>query len=69
MEWISVKDRLPEFPIDRRGYLCRIDLHGFYLYMVLNYALYDKNPHFHHENEIFRVTHWMPLPEPPEAYR
>ncbi len=33
---------------------------------VLNYYAIDPKPHFQHESMGETVTHWMPLPEPPE---
>ena len=68
-EWISVKDRLPEVPIDNRGYICRCKFpdNPYAFYMVLSYFAIDKNPHFQHETlGGMRVTHWMPLPDPPK---
>ena len=75
-EWISVDDRLPEngqevfvayvFPLQHRT----ISKH---FYSASIYYIDDGNglvnrPHF--ENEGFhgmRVTHWMPMPEPPKG--
>ena len=69
-KWISVKDELPEFPINKNGYLCRCVIgenYDFPFYMVLKYYILDVNPHFQHEcNCGLRVTHWTPLPEPPK---
>ena len=66
-EWISVKERLPEKGSD---YLCRCiirDNTEYPFFMVLRYILIDKNPHFQHEcNDGLRVTHWIPIPEPPK---
>ena len=66
MEWISVNDRLPKSPIDKRGYLCIYKIDGWEFYLVANYYLLDENPHFQHESAGVKVTHWMPLPEPPK---
>ena len=64
MEWISVKERLPEKGVDC---LCRCvikDNIEYPFYMVLRYILIDVNPHFQHECDYgLRVTHWMPIPE------
>lgn len=57
-EWISVEERLPERT-------------GKYLVFTYNGRLYigdfidhycDGNPQF----DDYKVTHWMPLPEPPK---
>jgi hypothetical protein len=63
MEWISVKDRLPEkdFKV-----LC---FYSNQYIDVLEYWYDEKeipvffNPPLHSVND---VTHWMPLPEPPK---
>lgn len=66
-KWIPVTERLPEKAAD---YLCRCTVNDFDdmpFYMVLRYIVYDKNPHFQHETKGgMKVTHWMPLPEPPK---
>lgn len=62
MEWISVKDRLPEDIINVLIY--NPELEG-----GVDVAFYDIN-----ENEwcglssyrLIGITHWMPLPEPPK---
>lgn len=67
VRWVSVADKVPE---RARDYLCRcVVLNGedMAFYMVLRYILFDENPHFQHETKCgMRVTHWMPLPEPPK---
>ncbi len=64
-EWISVKDRLPKED-------------GFYLvYIVANFNPENKQMitlyfsglskrFIYGSDEIFTVTHWMSLPEPPK---
>lgn len=68
-EWIDVKDRLP----DKGGnYLCRYGfqrdgcLGDYRTTGCLYYYAYDHRPHWQHESVGLFVTHWMPLPEPPE---
>lgn len=68
-EWIDVKDRLP----DKGGnYLCRYGfqrdgcLGDYRTTGCLDYYAYDHRPHWQHESVGLFVTHWMPLPDPPE---
>ena len=69
-KWIPVTERLPE----KNGeYLCRY-VFGDYcempFYQALHYYAAGERPHFQHELEggspKMKVTHWMPLPEPPQ---
>ena len=62
MEWISVEDRLPK--------ICE-----FYLCLYIDKNVCAVNPiheifyfeyEFFTEDTYWRVTHWMPLPEPPK---
>ena len=62
-EWISVKDRLPEYG----RYLCNVKsmaFRGAFYQAILKY----ENGGFI-EDGIYTdfVTHWMPLPEPPKG--
>jgi hypothetical protein len=59
MKWISVEKEMPEV---RRDVLlwCGWNITGFY----------GNDGQFYTEdkqNVVHMVTHWMPLPEPPEA--
>ena len=58
-DWISVKEQLPEED-------------GCYLVAVKNdhQRRYSKTAWFSHDSWFARqdVTHWMPLPEPPNVY-
>lgn len=59
--WISVKDRLPD---DERRVLvsCRTKKGQ----QSVNLAYY-WNGYWHGQGSMAGVTHWMPLPEPPEV--
>ena len=61
-KWISVKDRLPEANV---LVLCRWDdFEGSYY----GFARYQQHGSWYVANEgMPKVTHWMPLPEPPEV--
>lgn len=63
--WISIKDRLPEPNIHVLVYVKEFD---FYFIAFLNL---DKNKWSEGANgkdfEVFKVTHWQPLPERPKA--
>lgn len=63
--WISVKDRLPERTVPH---------HDVLVYHDLNCGMYIDRAWYSREKNKWRnvlgmnlkVTHWMPLPEPPE---
>lgn len=63
--WISVKDRLPDRTVPPHDVLVYHDLHcGMYI---------DRAWYSHEQNKWrnvlgmnLKVTHWIPLPEPPE---
>ncbi len=59
-EWISVKDKLPEPYVDvlvRRSIGMSVEYIGSGGVWRDGHVYHDKHP----------VTHWMPLPEPPEV--
>lgn len=60
-EWISVKERLPEV---WEHVLAVVGLRG-----IVEAAVYDgvKWKVAWNHDELTDVTHWMPLPEPPEV--
>ena len=65
-EWISVEDMLPTR--DGRYICCYVfGNENRQFFGVLDYYSCDQIPHFQHELGGYgmRVTHWMPLPEPP----
>ena len=65
-EWVSVKDRLPE----KYGkYLCRYVFNESAEYPHIEaISYYPKMTRFQGEGSCgMRVTHWMPLPEPPKG--
>lgn len=68
-DWISVKDKLPE---DERNVLVYYGFDhgdgelGMRFIGVLTYFAFDPQPHFQHASTGLKVTHWMPLPEPPK---
>ena len=58
-EWVSVEDRLPDKPMKCLVYTKRGDCCGYDI-LYYNQGFYSQ-----YDN----VTHWMPLPEPPEVGR
>lgn len=67
-EWVSIKDRLPEFG---RFVVIRIDpspsYPSYYIACIRDSsidAFYDGNSPYDYYNDY--ITHWMYLPEPPE---
>jgi hypothetical protein len=65
-EWISVKDRLPESE-DHEGYcatryLVATDGFGIHLALFLEHEWWAD----YLSKIVIPITHWMPLPEPPE---
>lgn len=65
--WIPVTERLPEKMCQC---VCRYvfgENTEYPFYRVLWYFTVDEKPHFQNEGSMgLRVTHWMPLPEPPK---
>lgn len=66
MEWISVKDRLPE---DGRDvlicYYFKPHLNMRFM-AVSSYFVFDSIPRWQHESIGIVITHWMDLPELPK---
>ncbi len=64
MKWISVKDETPT-----NGYssvLCATEGWDDMIFqLVLDYD-FDYDEWSDHEGNIYKPTHWMPLPEPPK---
>ena len=63
MEWISVEDRLPEGKNQWRSCWWMGKRSGRIPFPVL---FIDGFWQDEHGKEIHNVTHWMPLPAPPE---
>lgn len=60
MEWISVKDRLPDNNDEVLMFICGVHVLG---YVDINGEWYNDVD----EKEFSgSVTHWMPLPDPPK---
>ena len=63
-EWISVKDRLPEEKVNCIVYYQHAyrDNDG---YWAIGFCFYDGEKF--RIDLLYKVTHWMPLPEPPKG--
>lgn len=64
-EWISVDDKLPEFCV---SVLARCFYHGKWKTLVCHTS--KENAGEWYTDEVcqwVKVTHWMPLPEPPKG--
>ena len=63
-EWISVKDRLPEEKVN-----CIVHYKHAYCdnddYWAIGMCFYDGEKF--QLNPAYKVTHWMPLPQPPKG--
>jgi hypothetical protein len=66
-KWISVKDRLPEPYEDVLVCMYLPFRERNKQVVTLSYYLGDDEGYFFEEDTDSRVTHWMPLPEPPEG--
>ena len=74
MEWISVKDRLPEIGHDK-SYPDTSEHILMTNKKIIYYGVYEKFRGGHCfidydgndlEDDGIKITHWMPLPEPPK---
>ena len=64
-KWISVDDRLPEFCI---SVLARCFYHGKWRTLVCHTSREHTGEWYTDEVcQWVKVTHWMPLPEPPKG--
>ena len=63
-EWISVKDRLPEEKVD-----CIVRYQHAYCnndgYWAIGFCFYDGEKF--RIDLAYKVTHWMPIPQPPKG--
>jgi len=68
MEWISVKDRLPEEQ-DSVLLMGNIPLYGD-TWVHIGYYFHTDNTYYCRDmvenNELPNTSHWMPLPKPPK---
>jgi hypothetical protein len=60
IEWISVEDRMPEEGV--HNWVLGYTPYAFYVcaYVKIKGSWHDR------EFQLINITHWMPLPEPPE---
>ena len=69
--WISVEERLPTDEKTVLAYYGFGNCHdgdlGMMFMGTLAYFCFDPDPHWQHASYNLVVTHWMPLPEPPEV--
>lgn len=67
MEWISVKDRLPEVEVEVLVYEPASDCSGIDVaWLVFDVAGKPLFLYAHNATPMPSVTHWMPLPEKPK---
>ena len=63
-EWISVKDRLPKEKVN-----CLVHYQHAYCdnddYWAIGICFYDGEKF--QFNPAYKITHWMPLPQPPKG--
>ena len=64
-EWISVNDRLPEKTLPPKDVLVYHDLEcGMFIDRA--WYSYDKKRWYSFLGMKLKVTHWMPIPQPPK---
>lgn len=66
-EWISVKDRMPKPYADVLVYGTTHTYGREHTFMRQSYYCGDDDGYFFCEDTDTSVSHWMPLPEPPES--
>lgn len=68
--WIPVEDRLPEAKLAVLGYGLRYAAHDKPDKFPMEHVVYtrgeDEGWFTYWDHHYVKVTHWMPLPEPPE---
>ena len=66
-QWISVNDRLPKINPGNLALSKNVLVYGFSGYYEAYYNHRKKQWESYEWNECIKVTHWMPLPQPPKA--
>lgn len=68
MQWVAAHDRMPEkldFKGQTKEYLVSILVANKYISVSLALYTFEGKWLLGTVNPVHRVTHWMPLPEPP----
>lgn len=65
MEWIKCSERMPEIPYQQDQLIVYTD--SMIVMAAWYNKVYDVFKDEHNGCAIPDVTHWMPLPEPPES--
>ena len=63
--WVSVEDRLPDTGHSKPGHLARIVTDGGAVWTTCQHCSYWNHPELYEDSQA-PITHWMPLPSPPE---
>ncbi len=74
MNWISVDEKLPEITdwpqpevgLEKFGWSKDVIICLDHTGITTGYFRSDRQWFMHDEHEVYTVTHWMPLPEPPK---
>ena len=67
-EWVSVDERLPDFDVPVLVYVKDIFDNKSIINITKYTITYDlTNNWLGYENSSFKITHWMPLPAPPNS--
>lgn len=69
-EWISVDERVPESSADVTVFSEEYGVVNGYYWSGIGWAPTEEPKWFvccgEHEGSVYDVTHWQPLPEPPQ---
>ena len=67
-KWISVEDEMPHAEYGESDNVLAVDGLGIVelLYFDGGCWCYPTGEPVFYENPLYRITHWMPLPEPPK---
>jgi hypothetical protein len=72
MEWIKVKDRLPEcekvlaISITEKNKIYNMRHDGWFRDTIYSCRVYENKFIIESHGPIMSATHWVPLPEPPK---